>query len=1644
MTKNRLSKPLKKKVIILTSVFLALIAGLSTSALWLNSRHEQKVLSAAKQTYTGNEIIQTDSEITSDDIGTDNIVLTSVAGNQTNDEANNSVATKNVYLADISKANDKEKKKFNEYISKNKIVANNEIVFNVASPDDNQPADQSVNQIDLQGKTLRQYADEQGKKLVAVIDTGVNGDYSIQSVNFSNSDSLADKQGHGTIVAKKIMETSNNQAMIVSLKAMDDDGTGTMFNVMQAIQYATEQHVDIINLSIAAPDNGDTDIFKSVVKTAIKQGITVVAAAGNYGLKAEHFIPANIDGVIAVGSVDSAGEVEEFSDYGLKDQVYVKNTTSTSLATAEVTGTLANEGTVDKSDNITKDYHLSPTQKVDEIFNKNDQTKFNVETTPDYNYSNQKVTFSVSGKGTMNVNTTSWQSTTTSFVWTRNSQDTTHTTGFTPSDFSFSASTGYHFSHLNWSGLAPSPVLYHHNGSDADWHAYTYGDRNYYSSNGTTLNPLAGESTLTNVGDYQWYAGWILGTDTKATAYFEPNSYTITFYSNGGYFPDGTTVQSGSNLIYDRDNYSAGDASRIPTRTGYTLDGYYTSPSGGTKLFDANNNAIETSGYWQRSGNSLLYKHDGDLTVYAHWTAINYTVSFKKGTIDKYYDTNWYYGPTGQWDYNDVQTMPGSKTVIYQEPFTLPTSSEATAKGYNLYKWKDDAGNPYNPGQSVTAPANNMSFTAVWSQKDDHTVKITTNVNDKESADLTNPVNGEQIYSITATTQRINRENVGSSESWTSGSNNQGRGSDNLITFNRSTLRQGYTNQDGQTYDFYEDGRWNSKKGTDATSANKTEDFGKDGQPTITARVSHEANSSQELVMYVRGNTYNVIFDPNDMTGAAKDGFVTPSDPQFVRHEGPATVTRSFTYGKNETIPDNLGISWSGHKLVGWSTSPNPYKDSNAITYLVNTNNNDRTSWYFGYIGGYTNNGTTKNTTSSINASFAPSSDGVVPDNASQIVTKDHAIVLYAVWERNNVNITIDPNNGTWDGNGRKTNRTIKWGDNILLGSQQNGMVTPPDNAVSVTYNPEEGTVDRTSDTSNYEFDHWLILDTASQKEAKDLDHGFIRTGTESKSVDGTNQYFAGAQATTLQAKYYYTIITLPLPVREGYTFLGWYYDDAYMEAAGKAGDEYRIPARKAREYNNHVTLYARWIKNDYQYGDTIDSRMENLNSPNHEPETYKFAIGKTNRNGTPLDGAVIEISQAKYVNDQPSFDPDNVVLTMDESKGGLIDRSGKVLVSTKNAGMYTYETKNKNDIPLTENTIYVARETKAPQGYFTADDYVFTYTGYDTINIRDDKISTNLSLIKNSIYPGQTIENAQFELYDLTTDPNKQHVLALAESDRQGKIQLIPRYKTPDKQYLTDYITAGDQMLLHEFNAPVNFQVQDFKFTIPKQKQKIKNLPFEYVPDAKQALILDNPAYINLKVTKLDGQDKTKKLPNVTFQLFVMKDGALYPAVRNRRNNQLLDPYKNAEEYQKNKDNIITATTGSIPGTNDYGVATFTNLSPKALATGSTDTERDQYIAEIDDNGKESDWYLKEIKNPNKGYNLLSKPMILRISENEVRERREAGEITPTFYFNVYNGKVIETLNAGGNGTLSYILIGTVLIIVGAVYLRKKKKLPA
>ena len=168
---------------------------------------------------------------------------------------------------------------------------------------------------------------------IAIIDTGVNYTHPdlaakiVASVNCTVSSSCptmttTDPDGHGTHVAGIASASTNNsigvagtswEGRILSVKALDDFGSGYYSWIANAIYWATDNGAEVINMSLGGTSSSTT--LKNAVDYAWNHGVVVVAAAGNNGRNRANY-PAYYSNAIAVAATDQNDKKASFSNYG--------------------------------------------------------------------------------------------------------------------------------------------------------------------------------------------------------------------------------------------------------------------------------------------------------------------------------------------------------------------------------------------------------------------------------------------------------------------------------------------------------------------------------------------------------------------------------------------------------------------------------------------------------------------------------------------------------------------------------------------------------------------------------------------------------------------------------------------------------------------------------------------------------------------------------------------------------------------------------------------------------------------------------------------------------------------------------------------------------------------------------------------------------------------------------------------------------------------------------------------------------------------------------------------------------------------------------------------------------------------------------
>ena len=163
---------------------------------------------------------------------------------------------------------------------------------------------------------------------VGVVDTGIDRNHPDLAARYrggydfvNGDDDPQDDHGHGTHVAGTIAAIDNDlgvvgvapEADLFALKALDETGSGTVMTLVAAIEWAIDNDLDVLNMSLGSPKSSELE--KEALERAEAAGIICIAASGNAGSDVLDY-PAAYPTVVSVGAVDQAEGLASFSQRG--------------------------------------------------------------------------------------------------------------------------------------------------------------------------------------------------------------------------------------------------------------------------------------------------------------------------------------------------------------------------------------------------------------------------------------------------------------------------------------------------------------------------------------------------------------------------------------------------------------------------------------------------------------------------------------------------------------------------------------------------------------------------------------------------------------------------------------------------------------------------------------------------------------------------------------------------------------------------------------------------------------------------------------------------------------------------------------------------------------------------------------------------------------------------------------------------------------------------------------------------------------------------------------------------------------------------------------------------------------------------------
>ena len=202
-----------------------------------------------------------------------------------------------------------------QYIEEDSVVQklDDRITWNVRAVN----AD-SVHKINVFGEGIK----------VAVFDTGIdtNNNDLIVSGGISFVDgvqSYDDDNGHGTAMAGILAASMNKQGLVgvapkielYAVKVLDKSGKGYYSSIIQGIDWAIKNHIDIITMSFGGAQY--SNILYEAIREATYNNILVVAASGNDG-STNILYPASYPDVVCVGATDRNNDIAKFTNTGIQ------------------------------------------------------------------------------------------------------------------------------------------------------------------------------------------------------------------------------------------------------------------------------------------------------------------------------------------------------------------------------------------------------------------------------------------------------------------------------------------------------------------------------------------------------------------------------------------------------------------------------------------------------------------------------------------------------------------------------------------------------------------------------------------------------------------------------------------------------------------------------------------------------------------------------------------------------------------------------------------------------------------------------------------------------------------------------------------------------------------------------------------------------------------------------------------------------------------------------------------------------------------------------------------------------------------------------------------------------------------------------
>ncbi len=726
------------------------------------------------------------------------------------------------------------------------------------------------------------------------------------------------------------------------------------------------------------------------------------------------------------------------------------------------------------------------------------------------------------------------------------------------------------------------------------------------------------------------------GFSLYLTAAYTPKEYTVTFDLN---YEDSTGNPSNIKVTYDS---VYGDLP-VPTRVGYTFDGWFTEQEGGTQIMSNSTVAITA-----------------DQTLFAHWTAIKYKIIYNPGTgtnnpenppVYTYESEFKFEAPTAPEGYEFVgwfnaannekisgitEGKTGDLTLIARySPITYTVTFEVngngatvdplkkgvtfgsvygelpvpTCNGYTFDGWylNDEL---VNADTRVTT-ADNHTLTAHWTAIEytivynglrgtEHTNRILYTIKDGE-IELNDPTSEPTGYTFdgwyngedkVTTIPAGSYGNLTLTARWTANSytvtfdKNGGEGEMTAQEFAYDTAKN--LTENAFTRAGYTFAGW-------ARNAGATEIEFADRASVIN--LTAENGATVTLYAVWRANTYTVTFNPNyeGDTGSMSD--------------------MTFTYGTAQNLSANA-FTRTGYTFAGWATEEDAtkvkYANGASVSNLTEANGGTVTLYAVWTANSYTVHfdanggegtmgdmtftyGTAQNLNPNAFKRAGYTFKGWARSNSAEVMYADEAevsnltsrngatVTLYAVWTANPVSVTFDLGDGLEKADG-DAEATFGQSYTFTLAAKS-GYSLPA--TVAVIVGDREYRVSVGSTDGKVEIPSVYVTGDITVKAVGVADsYTIVFVGGASATGAMNNQTVLYNRPTNLTKNSF---------VRLGYEFLGWAYTDGAKVAIADGGLITINESFAGDIQDKTITLYARWeartytLKLDATDGDFVD-----------------------------------------------------------------------------------------------------------------------------------------------------------------------------------------------------------------------------------------------------------------------------------------------------------------------------------------------------------------------------------------------------------------------------------------------------------------------